>query len=1222
MKIIPRASGPTAKMCRRGPTGVPTALFELLLLSFTVLTLNCTTVLMDNTWNVPLSVSSINCNSLNMSNTGAFNHKLKMYGITELRTDIIFMCDIRLSNSQNVPSGRQAALTFRTNPYGAYDFYSNSTRNKRGVGILIKKNSNFSVIEERRDVEENILVLRLLHQGNNREIIIGSIYGPNRVEPQFYNNLRQLLLCENDVPIILGGDWNCTYSSEPVRYNPDLCNMQNLPNKRHSELLLNLCDDLSLADPYRVKFPNKKEYTFIPADPIKRNRSRLDFFIVSRSILDSVTKVLIHPGLQNKLFDHRAVSIEFSLKEKVITPPTVSEKILKDPETELVVGLAVADVYLIYSTSLTEPERINLNTGIGQAWRDLRKAGPSNNYVVPGDRSDHEELVRDGLLASVREFLEFFPFQRVRDGGLNVGDDMFMEVLINAVRNETISYQQFIQKNCNKQKTSLLNRIKEFKRTDPAGSDRIIEAERTLNKQLDIEMRTEIENLSSFEYLNDEKITPYFVSLAKCNKATATTDSICDSDGSPFPSSNLRNEYVRNFYADLYKIPDGQVPAPENCIEEFLGPEICNSNIVRDSKLPAQKAAELEQDITIEELDISAMQGNKSAAGMDGLSNCFIKRFWALLRVPLHRYLRECLRKKSLTFTFKTAKIKIIPKKGDSKKIGNWRPISLLSCLYKVLSRALNNRLKKVRDIIFSRAQKGFTNQRHIQEVLINVIEGIAHCKENNIPACILSIDQAKAFDTVSHSYKKRVFEFFGFGPNFINLLNTLCTGRSACVVFDDGSLSTNFDLDRGDAQGNTPSPVLYNIAQQIFLFKLELCPEIKSVFVNHLIPRPLEFFENPVEEFANLPIEFKNESGRETDKAEGFADDTTGMSLFELESLATLKKILTDFGKFSGLQCNVEKTVLMQVGQVTAPTPEILQLGFSHVDEIRILGMNIDQNIVNLDQNFVAIHEKIRNTIAYWKRYNLSLPGRINVIKSLLVSLINHLGCFLMPKPATLAAIQKSLDDFALSNLRVARGRVTLPIENGGLGLFKLDEFLSSQQSIWVLRADKSLRDNWRGDLFSLSGGNCLGFSHRNVDVNVHPILHGIGLAFERTRICHDNANDNFLNANVLYHPLFFRGPGNKALLDPEYLECADNPHLCKKIANLKVGDCFGLNGLLTRIELRHNCGIDLSVTGYANLGRSLNHFVNRLKANRSSDGSSVSLRENFNIKKPGPKI
>ncbi|MFN9981206.1 MAG: reverse transcriptase domain-containing protein, partial [bacterium] len=88
------------------------------------------------------------------------------------------------------------------------------------------------------------------------------------------------------------------------------------------------------------------------------------------------------------------------------------------------------------------------------------------------------------------------------------------------------------------------------------------------------------------------------------------------------------------------------------------------------------------------------------------------------------------LKKDRLTDSFRTAKIKIIPKKGDCTKIGNWRPISLLSCLYKVASRALNNRLKKVRDIIFSRAQKGFTNERHIQEVLINVIEGIAHCKK------------------------------------------------------------------------------------------------------------------------------------------------------------------------------------------------------------------------------------------------------------------------------------------------------------------------------------------------------------------------------------------------------------------------------------------------------------------------------------------------------------
>jgi len=746
-------------------------------------------------------------------------------------------------------------------------------------------------------------------------------------------------------------------------------------------------------------------------------------------------------------------------------------------------------------------------------------------------------------------------------------------------------------------------------------------------------MRTEIENLSSFEYLNDEKITPYYVSLAKCNKATATTDSICNDDGYPFTVAAERNEYVRNFYANLYKIPQGQEPAAEGCIEEFLGPEICNSAIVRDSKIPLNKRNELEQPITIEELDISAAQGNRSAAGMDGLSNCFIKKFWALLRVPLHRYLNHSLENGSLTFTFKTAKIRIIPKKGDSKKIGNWRPISLLSCLYKVLSRALNNRLKKVRDIIFSRAQKGFTDQRHIQEVLINVIEGIAHCKQNNIPACILSIDQCKAFDSVSHSYKTRVFEFFGFGPNFIHLMNTLCTNRSACVVFDDGSLSSNFDLDRGDAQGNTPSPILYNIAQQVFIFKLEMCPEIKSVFVNHLVPRPLairepaegaEGAEEAEEALENQAIcqEFRNESNRETDKAEAFADDTTGLSLFELESLRSLKKILSDFGAFSGLQCNVDKTVLMQVGLIEPPPAEITDLGFVHVNSIKILGMEIDQNLEFLDQNFVSIHEKIKKTISYWNRYNLTLPGRINIIKSLLISLVNHLGCFLMPKHHTLLGIQKSLDDFALGTLRVARNRICLPPESGGLGLFKLEEFLASQQCTWVIKADRSRRDNWRCDMYRSTFENCFSLSPRSVDPNLHPILHGLGLSFERIRVCHDSTNENYLHATVLQNPLIFCGPRDKRTLNPELLECEDDFVLCRKLANLTIDNCYGQNGLLTRVEFRLFFDINLTLSAYATLGRAVNHFVNRLSVNNLNDGTSVSIREELNIKKPGPKI
>ncbi len=138
----------------------------------------------------------------------------------------------------------------------------------------------------------------------------------------------------------------------------------------------------------------------------------------------------------------------------------------------------------------------------------------------------------------------------------------------------------------------------------------------------------------------------------------------------------------------------------------------------------------------------------------------------------------------------------------------------------------------------------------------------------------------------------------------------------------------------------------------------------------------------------------------------DAFADDTSILTLFVYTALLALKTCLEDFGAFSGLKCNIEKTVLMQVGNKTAITPEIASLGFSFSDSIKILGMDIDSDISRLDSNFERTAVSIDKSIAYWERYNLTLPGRINVAKSLLVSLLNYLGCFLMPSRNVLKKI------------------------------------------------------------------------------------------------------------------------------------------------------------------------------------------------------------------------
>jgi hypothetical protein len=122
-----------------------------------------------------------------------------------------------------------------------------------------------------------------------------------------------------------------------------------------------------------------------------------------------------------------------------------------------VVGLSIAETYLRYSTAISEEENADWMEGLGIAIDTLREAGPSNFFTVPGDRSEIEELTREGKIGAVREYLEFFPFPKLRDGALSINDDLFLECLINNIRNETISYQQFIKKTPKNKNLALLS---------------------------------------------------------------------------------------------------------------------------------------------------------------------------------------------------------------------------------------------------------------------------------------------------------------------------------------------------------------------------------------------------------------------------------------------------------------------------------------------------------------------------------------------------------------------------------------------------------------------------------------------------------------------------------------------------------------------------------------------------------------------------------------------
>jgi hypothetical protein len=228
-----------------------------------------------------------------------------------------------------------------------------------------------------------------------------------------------------------------------------------------------------------------------------------------------------------------------------------------------------------------------------------------------------------------------------------------------------------------------------------------------------------------------------------------------------------------------------------------------------------------------------------------------------------------------------------------------------------------------------------------------------------------------------------------------------------------------------------------------------------------------------------------------ETDKADGFADDCTITTLMEYDSLKRLHEVLNQFGVFSGLKCNMEKTFIMQIGRVTPIERRVEQLGFKVANGLKLLGVTITNHVEDFLDNFNGVIIKIRNIANYWERFNLSLMGRIRICKTMLVLQVNYLGSFVMPSDAQLVEIQSVLDKFCMGRTQCAKNKVYLPPDKGGLGLINIQEFLTAQQAGWVIKAARNIKDNWSVDMRHLCNGNIWGATPLNAIPELNPVCY-----------------------------------------------------------------------------------------------------------------------------------
>ena len=122
---------------------------------------------------------------------------------------------------------------------------------------------------------------------------------------------------------------------------------------------------------------------------------------------------------------------------------------------------------------------------------------------------------------------------------------------------------------------------------------------------------------------------------------------------------------------------------------------------------------------------------------------------WKALAVRFSRYLKDM----RIPSSWKESKTVLLHKKGDKEDLRNYRPICLLSHIYKLFSKILANRLNIQLDEQQPRKQAGFRRHYSTTDNLFVLDQLLERTREYGLPLCLLFIDYEKAFDSVQGTH-------------------------------------------------------------------------------------------------------------------------------------------------------------------------------------------------------------------------------------------------------------------------------------------------------------------------------------------------------------------------------------------------------------------------------------------------------------------------------------
>ncbi|RVW25038.1 LINE-1 reverse transcriptase-like [Vitis vinifera] len=324
-------------------------------------------------------------------------------------------------------------------------------------------------------------------------------------------------------------------------------------------------------------------------------------------------------------------------------------------------------------------------------------------------------------------------------------------------------------------------------------------------------------------------------------------------------------------------------------------------------QISQQEAKSLEIPFSENEIHSALMEmsGDK-APGPDGFTMAFWQSCWDFVKEEVLEMFKEFHEQGSFLKSLNNTFLVLIPKKGGAADLGDFRPISLLGGLYKLMAKVLANRLKRVLNKVVAPTQNAFVMGRQILDASLIANEVIDSWQKRKEKGLICKLDIEKAYDSINWQFLLKTLHKMGFGSKWLGWMWS-CISTAKFSVLVNGVPAGFFPSSKGLRQGDPLSPYLFVLGMEVLDALIR-----RAVAGGYLSGCSIKGDRSH-----NLKISHLF-----------FADDTIVFCEANKEHLTHLSWILLWFEAASGLRINLDKSEIIPVGVVEEIEEMAVELG------------------------------------------------------------------------------------------------------------------------------------------------------------------------------------------------------------------------------------------------------------------------------------------------------